>query len=295
MLTRLQVSLARTSVLVCLFTAVYSTADAATWLVDNDGVECPTRDFASIQAAITFASPGDTIEVCPGTYIENLILDRRLTLLGAQDGVDARGRVASESIVTPLIAAVRTLELRTGSAASVIDGFTFFGGSRAIESTSGPINDLEILNNRILAFTGSGIFLNDNGINITIDQTVVDGTAKVAAGDLVHLDTDNFDGLWFTNNNVVNGPTGTGFFVDGNRNVDNGPGARVPQFVGNLINNNGTGVNLGSRAWGDGPIRGNTFSDNRFDGLQGAAKFADRGQLVRQQPSERPGVYQFRQ
>ena len=49
-------------------------------------------------------------------------------------------------------------------------------------------------------------------------------------------------------------------------------GARIPQFTGNFIDNNQTGVNLGRLAWGDGPISANTFSDNAFDGLQGGPK-----------------------
>jgi hypothetical protein len=259
-----------------LFMGAQSAAAATTWVVDDDGVQCPTRDFASIQAAITAATSGDTINVCPGTYIENVILNKSLALLGAQAGVDARGRVASESIVTPLIVTVRTLELQTGSAGSVIDGFTFLGGSRAIESTTGPINALQILNNRIHGFTGSGAFLNDNGINITVNQNDIDGTAKIGSGDLFHLDQDNFDGLWFTNNRVVNGLTATGFFVDGTRNVDKSTaGARRPEFTGNFIDGNQTGANLGRLAWGDGPISDNTFSNNVFDGLQGGPKNSD--------------------
>jgi hypothetical protein len=119
------------------------------------------------------------------------------------------------------------------------------------------------------------VFLNDNGINITVDQNDIDGTAKIGAGDLVHLDQDNFDGFRFTNNRVANGLTATGFFVDGNRNVDKSTaGANPPVFSGNLIDRNQTGVNLGSRAWGDGDITGNTFSNNLFDGLQGGPKNA---------------------
>jgi hypothetical protein len=230
--------------------------------------------YPTISAAVAAASSGDTIKVCPGTYLENVVLAKRLTLLGAQEGVDARGRASpDESVVTPLVATTRTLELQTGSAASIINGFTFLGGTRAIESTTGPINDLQLLNNRILGFTGNGVFLNDNGINIIVNQNDIDGTAKVGGGGLFHLDTDNFDGFQFTNNRVVNGITATGFFVDGNRNVDKSTaGSRQPMFSGNFINNNQTGVNLGSRAWGDGPITGNTFSNNGFDGLQGGPK-----------------------
>src|SRR5256886_413947 len=189
---------------------------ATTLVVDDDGMataaDCndPTPTYMTIGAAVAAAASGDTIKVCPGTYVENVVLNKSLTLLGAQAGVDARGRVASESIVTPLVATTRTLELRTGSAGSIVDGFTFLGGTRAIESTTGPIDGLQLLNNRIQAFTNAGVFLNDNGINITVDQNDIDGTLKTGAGDLFHLDQDNFDGLYFTNNRVVNGVTATG-------------------------------------------------------------------------------------
>ena len=263
-----------------LMVAVSSTADAATTLVvDDDGFaavndcDAATATFMSISTAVAAASPGDTIQVCPGTYVENIPLAKKLTLEGAQAGVDARGRVASESQVTPLVAATPTLTLFTGSAGSIIDGFTFLAGTRAIVSDTGPIDGLQIRNNRIQGFTGNGLFLDDNGINITISKNDIDGTAKLGAGDLVHLDQDNFDGLWFTDNRVANGLTATGFFVDGTRNVDQGAaGSRKPEFTGNLIERNLTGVNLGRLAWGDGPISGNIIRHNLSDGLQGGPK-----------------------
>jgi hypothetical protein len=244
MLTRPQVPLRRvftskghpsviaTVLLSFLMMAVSSTADAqTTWVVDDlPQLDCPGAPYSSIQAAISAPTtlPGDTIQVCRGNYPENLVLNKELTINGAQAGVDARGRMTmNESVVTS--AAGTLLTLVSGSAKSTIDGFTFLGGSRGIESASGPIDGIQILNNRILGFTGNGVFLNDSGINITVDQNEIDGTAKVGGGALFHLDTDNFDGLWFTNNNVGNGLTATGFFVDGNRNVDkNTAGARIP-------------------------------------------------------------------
>ena len=42
-----------------------------TWVVDNDRVECPSANFTSIQEAVNFASPWDTIVVCDGTYVES--------------------------------------------------------------------------------------------------------------------------------------------------------------------------------------------------------------------------------
>src|SRR5207253_6601775 len=80
----------------------------------------PSIPYPTIQSAIN-DSTCNPINVAAGTYVENVFVNRSVTLKGAQAGVDARGRAASESIVTPLVAATRTLELRTGSAGSMID------------------------------------------------------------------------------------------------------------------------------------------------------------------------------
>ena len=75
-------------VLVCFAVAVFilmGTASAETWVVDDDYVN-GTVDFTSIQAAVDEASAGDTIEVRSGTYVENVDVNKRLTLIG--DGAD---------------------------------------------------------------------------------------------------------------------------------------------------------------------------------------------------------------
>ena len=118
------------------------------------GTSCSDAGYTTINAAVLAAVPGDTIRVCAGTYAENIVLNESLTLLGAQAGVNACGRVASESIVTPAVAAVMTVELDSGSAGTIIDGFSFVGGTRAIVSDTGPIDGLQLLNNRIRQFTG---------------------------------------------------------------------------------------------------------------------------------------------
>src|SRR5436190_18726170 len=105
----------------------------------NDGVGLNPSPYLTIQKAINCANNGDNIHVAAGTYTENLTLGKSVTLLGAQAGVDGRGVRGAESILVPTVPAVRTLLLITGSAGAVIDGFRFNGGSRGIESSTGPI------------------------------------------------------------------------------------------------------------------------------------------------------------
>jgi parallel beta-helix repeat protein len=50
-------------------------ATAVTLLVDDDAAQCPTAQWRSIQEAVTAAAAGDTIEVCPGTYAEQVRID----------------------------------------------------------------------------------------------------------------------------------------------------------------------------------------------------------------------------
>jgi large repetitive protein len=42
-----------------------------TWVVDDDRAQCPAASFTSIQDAVDFAAPWDTIVVCDGTYEES--------------------------------------------------------------------------------------------------------------------------------------------------------------------------------------------------------------------------------
>ena len=51
-------------------------------LVDDDRVECPAAAFTSIQDAISAAKAGSLIRVCPGTYREQLSINKSLSIEG---------------------------------------------------------------------------------------------------------------------------------------------------------------------------------------------------------------------
>src|SRR5947207_1284111 len=59
----------------------------AVWTVDDSfsGVPCDNsnRKCETIQEAVNAAAAGDTINVKPGTYEENVVVPKRLTIQGA--------------------------------------------------------------------------------------------------------------------------------------------------------------------------------------------------------------------
>jgi len=52
---------------------VTTQAGANVWTVDDDKEDCPTAKFSSIQDAVDYAAPWDTIVICPGIYQESSV------------------------------------------------------------------------------------------------------------------------------------------------------------------------------------------------------------------------------
>ncbi|MGH7185452.1 MAG: right-handed parallel beta-helix repeat-containing protein, partial [Pseudomonadota bacterium] len=69
-------------------TALWTAPAAATELVDNDKVQCPTAEHTTIQAGVDAASPGELVLVCDGVYRE------AVRIFGpGKDGVRLRAKV----------------------------------------------------------------------------------------------------------------------------------------------------------------------------------------------------------
>jgi hypothetical protein len=175
---------------------VTSVSAASTWYVDttgDDSNDCTTAGTAclTLQGAIGKSSDGDTIEVAAGTYAVNglVSVNRQLTLRGAQAGVDARSRAASESILE------NTQGISVSASGVTIDGFTIQGSV-------------------IAAFTGYGVWLNP-----TVDGTTV--VNNIFQDNIVGLGLSNLGTTQalvqynaFLHNNQPGGASGTGIYTD---------------------------------------------------------------------------------
>jgi hypothetical protein len=116
---------------VALTVSAQATA-ATTLVVDDDGMAAvdncaaSTAAFTMINAAIAAASPGDTIQVCPGNYPEMVNINKNnLNLRGAQADMDARTRPTlptDESVITHPCGPVQITADN-----DVLDGFTVEG------------------------------------------------------------------------------------------------------------------------------------------------------------------------
>jgi len=175
-----------------------------------------------------------------GTFTENDTLTKSLTLRGAQFGVDARGRVASETIIVSAANTATILVAFNGTLA--IDGFSFSGGptgaNGVIFTSAGPNNNMQIVNNRFSNFSAAAVWMNRGGSDITIDKNVMDGSNLAGGGQVVFMNGPQlFNGIFVTNNNIINSPGRNGIFVDGSHNVGESA-TRAPSISGNFIDHN---------------------------------------------------------
>jgi hypothetical protein len=223
--------------------AVPGIAQATQRVVDDDHAQCPSAGFTSIQAAIDAASPGDTISICEGTYIEGtgglgtnaLTIDKPLTIRGANFGL---------------------VQILPNSA----------GGSRIAElAADGPTADTALRNatGNIISVTAGPTKIS----GVTIEANNVYHEAAVAfinaAGSFTNSRLTN---LWFTDS--TSKPTGAGVVA----HSDVGSGDFPVTVSGDLLESyNRYGVLLDSRSIGSNTPSGShvvgTLTNDRIEGL----------------------------
>ena len=125
----------------------------------------------NIQRAIDAATAGDIVNVQAGTYVNQLNVNKKLTLLGAQSGVDARTRSGPESIIqglsghTPVTISVADVDMDGFTVQGNTDGNVFGAGVYLAPGVSGTHFINNIVQQNIV-----GLFLANSSAT---DQAVI--------------------------------------------------------------------------------------------------------------------------
>jgi hypothetical protein len=177
---------------------------------DITGLTVGVNAFGSIQDAINTSLPGDTIKVGPGVYTETLSIAKELTIQGAQNGVDARGRSSlNESIIDSPGANNAAVNVTADNV--VFDGFTVTR-TGALNDTTGiasqaPAKGFAIRNN-IITNQSIGYYANSGGA-ASFEQNSLSGNLQLGAAGGAGIYSEKTSGLVVQNNDVTGqiGPT----------------------------------------------------------------------------------------
>jgi len=188
----------------------------STWWVDDDsdnaetpcGYDIIDDECKTIQAAITMASAGDTVMVAPGTYYENLIINKPLKIFSyfvTSDTVQIDDTIIDGSHSAPGSAGQSVLFFNytstTGNRSfneSQLEGFQITGGTgtRVRERCYDEEDNIKYEEDK---YVGSAIFILNN--NPTINNNIIinngkngeDGSNITNEGALMAIDDDDVE------------------------------------------------------------------------------------------------------
>ncbi|NOQ33562.1 MAG: hypothetical protein GQ567_05140, partial [Methanosarcinales archaeon] len=222
-------------VLAVLLLACAGMAAGETWVVGDDGGA--GVNYTTIQDAVDASSAGDTIEVRSGTYVENVDVNKSLTLIG--DGADVVTVQAEDEWDEVFEVTADYVNISgftvTGTTSSMYAGIYLDGADHCNIYGNTASN------------SGVGIYLYSSSNN-TLASNAANSNGYAESGVGIFLYSSSNNTLM---NNTVNSNNGDGIYLMSSSN-----------------NNNITNNTLSDNAWSDLRIMNSesTFRDNTLSG-----------------------------
>lgn len=237
-------------------------------------------DYGRIQWAVGNASAGDTIIVSPGTYYENVIIDKSLTLLGENGNTTIVGNGTGHVV--------------TVNANSVtICGFTIKNsGSNWGESGIHLLNSrwCNISYNTLTnnthgiwadSYSDNNLIAGNNIFNNLVGMGLIDSSSNIITNNYIYsnkacgMGLENANNTVITNNIAQNNEYGiwlsycTNFTVVGNTLIDNGGGIYLNSSDSNTIFHNNFNNTIKAEIINSASIWTNDFEGNYWSNYIG--------------------------
>lgn len=154
-------------------------ASAATLTVDDDGAQCPGATYTKIQKAIDDANNGDTVSVCPGTYVEGIGSPGSNALTISNKSLTIRGAGADLVVIQP--------KRSTATGGTIADTNT----SPALNIRNGVGDIVSIIGTKPNPVTVdiSGVTIEGNGVYVEAGVVYRDGGGTISRSRVTNIVT----------------------------------------------------------------------------------------------------------
>jgi parallel beta-helix repeat protein len=169
-------------------------------IVDNDLLNCPNADYTRIQDAVDAAQPGAKIKVCPGTYVEQVVVPT------GKDGLTLFSEGAWQAVIKapPVMTEPKAIVLISGAQNVTLTHFTIRGPG------GGPCDSLRW---GVRVDNGGSALITHNRIT-DIRDTPLSGCQN-GVGVLVGRDADDTVGFATVVHNLIERYQKGGIVIDG--------------------------------------------------------------------------------
>jgi len=237
--------------------------------------------YATIQAAINASTAGDTINVAAGKYVENVVVNKAISLVGA--GADTTSIVATTGNSTPLVFSANN---------ATVDGFTITHEYTTDELTSWTFNSNGVTFNQ--GTTGntlqnSTVSLNRNGVYLNNSQGNSVRNSDISNNRTGFNLTNNVDNTQITGNTISgNWTLGLVYYSQG----------QITNFATWVVSGNTFDANWYSEllikdagaSTGSLDISGNTFTDSPVTFTTSSSSSLNEPSFLTQKPTSLGGT-----